>query len=313
MNYIRIGMVSLMMAMLSACNLPPPVPNASIDVETYYKSSPKPPVGQSRVYIIPSKAINWLLDSKPMSWYYLGRNQSDFRETKALPYLGLVKSDLFLAFDAPPGQLTLTTRSQLGSAAVATFNLPQNGAIVIQNLIYNNGAGLGLIGAVINANDASARPPFVITTYNDNAAAIQALNLAGLAPTAPSYLKQEASIIASEGNSPVLQTTIPQQSMKEREPEQIPPPAPAVEKAISPTVSPTVNQPAVQQQTSVEKSLEDLKRLFDRGLITKPEYDAKRKEILGGFADAYQLGTSPTSEGVEEFFHSFFYARSNWV
>ena len=59
-----------------------------------------------------------------------------------------------------------------------------------------------------------------------------------------------------------------------------PPPTVIVKEAPAPAPAPPPAAPPLQV---AEQKLKDLKALFDQGLISKSEYDAKKQQILQGF------------------------------
>jgi hypothetical protein len=74
--------------------------------------------------------------------------------------------------------------------------------------------------------------------------------------------------LAAEPKQPVLQKTEPEFSKT------------SVTEAKKTSAPPAVSQPEIDQKQRIKKDLGYLKELFDEGLISKEEYETKKKEVL---------------------------------
>ena len=239
---------------LSGCARSSSLPPVSDEVETHYKTTASPPPGYARVYILP---VNLNVGGvKSNSQLYIG--SSDANKIRVAD----IGNGRFTAFDIKSGQQTISVTS----IDPCTVFLEENKSYFIVPRAYGLGVGanFGLIGAVVASGINDSKPKYEYLDTTSGMTEIRLMEMSSIYPEARSIVRQEVyrpSLVPVAGS----------------------PPTPSV--GVSQTIEPigskdlSISHAPPSPQT-VEKTLEDLKRMYEHGLITKTEYDAKRKELL---------------------------------
>jgi hypothetical protein len=231
-------------------------PEAASNVGTYYRDVTAPPKGFARVYILPKLTETLFGDREHDAKIYLGPDSDH------AVFAGNVEPGQFLAFDIEQGR-TLYLRA--ASYGEAILHFVDNGPVFIRPFVgvaakpepsgWDDGDAKRLIEGQDQTRIGFDRlEPFSASNI------IQGRSLAGLSTAALAFVSQKIGDRPIKAAAPPPQTTVkPAQT--------------DVQKSIQAIPSGT-------NANTAESDLVALKRFYDNGLITKDEYDFKRREVL---------------------------------
>jgi hypothetical protein len=254
-HYRTITFISICI-LLIGCAANRPSESAASTVEEYYQNNQTPPVGYSRVYVLPAFLSALLGDFDVPCEISIGKSDADVRP------IAKIEKTQFVAFDIPEGSYFIKIVPSHGNytTPTQTFNFVSSKTTVLKPLIHENngalmlgsvGAAAGvLVGAGIDEAAHAGLPQFEFVGITQGLEKIRSMKMAGIFPEARNIIKQE-----------------------------IPP----KRASITSQHAASLDKPSASLNnlvTDVEKNLQGLKRMYDRGLITKDEYDAKQKELL---------------------------------
>jgi hypothetical protein len=253
----RLVFLSLMVLGLASCSTNRPQSGAEMD--DYYKTSLSPPAGYGRFYLFPAlQGGTWVGTAE------LGATVTMKSASGAEVPVGETTRVNFVAFDVRAGTIEIRStpfgKGHLPSAGKFTVTSGQTS--FLRPISYDVAPSGGLVGAIIGG--AEQRQPPTDTRrlqfeYLDE-------------QTARSLMKDRQIFLLSEDAKKVARQDI---SADQAVPlvTAAPPAASAVTAPVSPPAPSQAND-------DVETVLAQLKRLYEKGLIEKSEYDAKRKELL---------------------------------
>jgi hypothetical protein len=236
----------------------------SADVASYYRDVIEPPKGLVRVYVLPASTTLLFGGSEHASDIYLGPDSSQ------AVLAGRVEKGQFLAFDVEEGR-TLTLQAPPYGAA--TFHFVGNTTLFIRPMTRGmsprdaSGWEVAEAKPLIEGMDlADVRfdrlEPFTAAQH------IQGWQLASLSPAAQAFVSQQIHAHSVKAAQPVKATA----------PTETGAPAP---KAAQTDAHQSIGAiPSGTDANTAENDLVALKRFYESGLITREEYDAKRREVL---------------------------------
>ncbi|MEI7606131.1 MAG: SHOCT domain-containing protein [Rhodospirillaceae bacterium] len=254
---VRIAVSIIAAALLSGCANNQ---KAAESIDSNYKTVLTPPPGLARVYVFSPMKPTMLMSFTANGSVYVGASEAT--SFKA----GETSAFRFVAFDARPGNLYIKWSSGGGEATsqAKTFQLTSGQTLLLQPMntasSLNSVPMLGLVGALANAAIAAGTTPegnFTYLTVEQAQDLMKDKSVVSILPEASSYVQQGVAANASSGKLNLTKQT---------------------ESIESERVG--VQPSQVDTSGSSESQLTQLKRLKDKGLITKADYDEKKKQIL---------------------------------
>lgn len=242
----------LFLAMLvSACGIPANMTTQDVTLEAYYKNTPEPPVGYGRIYILPSEFKNFLTgDNTIVSLYHISNDDSTG------PRLAVIDTKHFVAFDVKSGpiKLTLKGNDDIAFCWAETVNITSGSSVVIQGKFKVNSGGL------IQALAYSTYENYNVFQYSAQQDRIRSLAMASVSPASLSIVKQEIPSSVADVKLPAVIAPVT---------------------VVTPSVAPVNVTPGQSSHSSSDlDGFEKLKKLYDSGLITKDDYETKKKQLL---------------------------------
>lgn len=244
MTIPRVTVLIVAALTLAACagGLPPLADRA---VETYYRDVPMPPPGTSRVYILPKITDSLFGGSLHPADILVGSDQ-----TTAVP-AGRVADGVFLAFDVPDGTALFIRAIPYGAT---TFRVGGRQPLFLRPVVPGADAPgwTGEAGTTIDRDHSPDGLAFERLDPFQASNLIQSWHMASLSTTAGAIVRQGLPAAGREPGKPV-----------------------PADGGSGPAAA-----AGCASAANVEETLESLRRLHGRGLITRDEYDAKRREAL---------------------------------
>lgn len=238
-----------------------------------FKSSIAAPPGLARVYILPTFSKGLFTDLEGHARLAI------FREGAELgAKLGVTGKTSFVAFDIGAGTydilaygddpMTRVTRPIQLEAGKVYFLRPA----FFRSVKEMGGPGLSNAPGLSSANGGMA-----VDTVDSAVAGpeIRQLAMAALDPEGEVFLQKTRQAIPAPAPS-VMPVMPPVATPMPASPPPLAPPAPAAMTAAPPADS-------GDSFAVIERKLKEIKQLRHEGLITQPEYDAKRKAILNAY------------------------------
>ncbi|MGA8260531.1 MAG: SHOCT domain-containing protein [Arenicellales bacterium] len=243
--------------MPTAGSQPAAAVNDSMSAE--FKNNLRAPADAARVYVLPtfSTGLYRALDGRAGISLYREGSES------VGATLGQTTAHSFIAFDVAPGSYDFYAKGHaLDSRATSTLSLEAGKVYFLRPVFYRSAKDLAAErangGLKPNGLDFDSVRAEVARTE------IAHLDLAPLTPDGTAFLKgSSAPSSSTEPTAPVVAAPAPASA-----------PAPA---------GASQAQPKVIQDQAIEKRLEILRDLYNKGLINKSEYDTKRKALLDAF------------------------------
>ena len=288
-------------AIAGACSSQPPAADPQAAAE--FKSHIAAPSGSARVYILPTLSKAMYSDPEGRAAIAIFNDGSE----KGAP-LAWTAKDTFVAFDIAPGTYSLMASTEGPFAKFTQSTTFENGTVYFLRPTFfisardlaSGGAGAAAQGAGMGFEPV----PFAVGNGE-----IQSMDMAALHSEGRTFLAQAQARLAppAVANPPQTQPIRPVVSVPALPPPAAEPPPPAATAAPAaaapavaapvaarapapapaPAAVPAPASPAAAPADTtfrvVEQKLKDLRRLREEGLITKEDYDAKRRAIL----DAY--------------------------
>ena len=235
-------------------------PAAAVNrISAEYKNNLRAPANAARVYVLPtfSTGLYRTLDGRAT----IGVDREGPKPVGAS--LGQTTAHSFIAFDVAPGSYDFYAQGHaIASRATSTVNLKAGKVYFLRPVFYRSEKDLAAEwakgGLKPNGLDFGSVRPEVARTEIAN------LDLAPLTPDGEAFLK--ASLAAPRSTQPAAAAVA----------------APVPPSAAAPA-EPSQAQPTLMRDQAIEKRLEILRDLYRKGLISKIEYDTKRKELLDAF------------------------------
>ncbi len=164
-----------------------PAIQADSSLESYYKSSPTPPAGMARVYVLPPMHDTALGNFELASDLVVGAG------SEGTTPLCRLEKDMFTAFDVPAGYYYITTKPFLQTVTRPSqlFHLAKGETLFLRGTLNGNGAPYGLLGAVAAAADNAGAPEYDVLDTASGMALIQDRRMEGLVPGITPFAKQE--------------------------------------------------------------------------------------------------------------------------
>ena len=278
-------LIASVAVVVGACSSPPPAVNSAATAE--FKRTVAAPADSARVYILPTLSKGMFTDPEGRAGIAIFNDGSE----RGAP-LAWTAKQTFVAFDIPPGTYDLMAYTD-GSFTKFTKSMTfANGSVsFLRPTFFRSARELSAAGSGAAApNNGMGFEPVPLAIGVDE---IGGMAMAELAPEGQAFLAQARtrpsppqSVHPPAGPAQPAAPYAPPPAQPPvtppvvAPPTVVPPPVP-VPAAVPP--APPVVAPLDNQFRVVEQKLKDLRRLRQEGLITKEEYDGKRRAIL----DAY--------------------------
>lgn len=238
----------------------------SADVASYYQDVIEPPKGLVRVYVLPASTETLFGGSEHASDIFLGPDSGH------TVLAARVEKGQFLAFDVEEGR-TLTLKAP--PYGEATFHFVGNATLFIRPMTRGmsprdaSGWEVAEAKPLIEGEDLASVGFDRLEPFNA-AQHIQGWQLASLSSAAQAFVSQQVHSRPAKAAQPVKAV------------------APAEAVAGAPAANPAQTDahqsikaiPSGTDTNTAENDLVALKRFYESGLITREEYDAKRREVL---------------------------------
>jgi len=264
---IKFGTIAMALMALALGGCATSRPPASDPRAAEFKSSIAAPPGLARVYILPTFSKGLFTDLEGHARLAI------FREGAELgAKLGVTSKTSFVAFDIGTGTYDILAYGDDPMTRVTRpIQLEAGKVYFLRPAFFRSVKEMGGPG-LANANGGMA-----VDTVDSTVAGpeIRQLAMAALDPEGEVFLQKTRQAIPAPAPSfmPVMP---PMAAPMPASPPPLAPPAPAAMTAAPPADS-------GDSFAVVERKLKEIKQLRHEGLITQPEYDAKRKAILNAY------------------------------
>jgi len=256
--------VAILLALaVCACAAPPPI--ASSPAASEFRSNVAAPSGLARVYVLPTLSKGMFTDPEGRAGIGIFNDGSD----KGAPLAWTAKS-VFVAFDLPPGTYSLMAYTDGTFTKFSTSMTFDAGTVYfLRPTFFASAKDVAAAGGV-----KSPGMHFEALTVAAGSREIQGMEMAALRPEGQAFLAQ-AGARSAPPQAPYATSTQVQPAVQA---------APATHPAQpAPAAMPAQATPEAAPFAVIERKLKDLRRLRQEGLITKEEYESKRRAVL----DAY--------------------------